>query len=67
MYIMGFPDSSIDKESTCNVGDPGLIPWRRESLPTPVFWPGKFQGLYSLSVSKSRTQLSDFHFHFKCI
>ena len=26
MYIMGFPDSSVDKESTCNVGDPGLIP-----------------------------------------
>ena len=21
--------------------------WRRESLPTPVFWPGKFHGLYS--------------------
>ena len=23
------------------------IPWRWERLPTPVFWPGKFQGLYS--------------------
>ena len=22
-------------------------PWRRERLPIPVFWPGKFQGLYS--------------------
>ena len=22
-------------------------PWRRERLPTPVFWPGKFHGLYS--------------------
>ena len=22
-------------------------PWRRERLPTPVFWPGGFQGLYS--------------------
>ena len=21
------------------------IPWRRERLPTPVFWPGKFHGL----------------------
>ena len=20
-------------------------PWRRESLPTPVFWPGEFRGL----------------------
>ena len=25
----------------------GKIPWRRERLPTPVFWPGDFQGLYS--------------------
>ena len=23
------------------------IPWRRERLPTPVFWPGEFPGLYS--------------------
>ena len=22
-------------------------PWRREWLPTPVFWPGEFHGLYS--------------------
>ena len=25
----------------------GKIPWRRESLPTPVFWPREFHGLYS--------------------
>ena len=25
----------------------GKIPWRRERLPTPLFWPGEFQGLYS--------------------
>ena len=25
----------------------GTIPWRRERLPTPVFWPGEFHGLYS--------------------
>ena len=23
----------------------GKIPWRREGLPTPVFWPGEFHGL----------------------
>ena len=23
------------------------IPWRRERLPTPVYWPGEFHGLYS--------------------
>ena len=25
----------------------GMIPWRREWLPTPVFWPGEFHGPYS--------------------
>ena len=39
-------------------------PWRRERLPTPVFWPGEFHGLYIVhGVTKSRTQLKDFHFH----
>ena len=97
---MGFPDSSVVKESTCNAGDPGSIPgsgrsagegigypfqyswaflvaqlvknlpamqetwvgkipWRRERLPTPVFWLGEIHGLYE--VAKSQTRLSDFH------
>ena len=49
----GFPGSSTGKESACNAGDPGSIPgsgrspWRRERLPTPVFWPGEFHGLWS--------------------
>ena len=40
---MGFPDSSVGKESTCNAGDPisifwvREIHWRRDRLPTPVF------------------------------
>ena len=92
----GFPGNSAGKESTCNAGDPSLIPqsgrsdgegigyrlqyswpslvthmvknppakqetqfcslgwedpWRRERLPTPVFWEncqycGEFHGLY---------------------
>ena len=29
------------------------IPWRRERLPTPVFWPGEFHGLNSQGVAKS--------------
>ena len=42
---LGLPDSSAGKESTCNAGDLGSIPgWER--LPTPVFWPGEFHGLY---------------------
>ena len=28
------------------------IPWRRERLRTPVFWPGEFHGLYSPWGSK---------------
>ena len=39
----------------------GKIPWRRERLPTPVFWPREFHELHG--VAKSRTRLSDFHFH----
>ena len=27
----------------------GKIPWRRERLPTPVFWPGEFHGVYIYS------------------
>ena len=30
----------------------GKIPWRRERLPTPVFWPGGFYGLFSPRVHK---------------
>ena len=41
----------------------GKISWRRERLPTPVFWPGGFHGLYSTWGRKSQTQLSNFHFH----
>ena len=33
----------------------GKIPWRRERLPTPVFWPGEFHGLYSRACKESDT------------
>ena len=39
----------------------GKIPWRRERLPTPVFWPGEFHGLYSPWCHKESTPLRDFH------
>ena len=41
---MGFPDSSIGKESTCNAGDPGSIPGLGRSTgegigyPLPYSW-----------------------------
>ena len=64
---------SDGKESSCNIGDLGLIPgfqrfpWRWEQLPTPVFWPREFHGrrnpvCYSPWVTKSWTWLSNFHF-----
>ena len=33
-----------------------------ERLPTPVFWPGGFHGLYSPWGAKSQPRLSDFNF-----
>ena len=70
VVLLGFPGGSDSKESTCNAGDPGLIPVLRRSL-------GKGNGFtlqYSClgnpmdrgtwqttvhGVTKSRTQLSD--------
>ena len=49
--ILGFPGGSDSEESACNVGDLGSIrkiPWRREWLPTPVFFPGESHGQRSL-------------------
>ena len=68
-YTEWVPCGSAGKESTCNAGDLGLIPGLGRS-------PGKGQG-YPLQysdqensvdctvpgVTKSQTQLSDFHFH----
>ena len=37
----------------------------KKRLPTPGFWPGEFHGLYIVhEVTKSRTWLSNFHFHY---
>ena len=41
--FVGFPHSSVGKESACNAGDPGSIPgsgrsrWRMDRLPIPLF------------------------------
>ena len=36
---MTFPDSSVGKESTCNAGDPGLIPGSRRSSGEGIGYP----------------------------
>ena len=46
--FLGFPGGSAGEESTYNAGDLAWEdPWKRERLPTPIFWPGEFHGLYS--------------------
>ena len=53
LTIQSFPCDSAGKESACNAGELGSNPGLRRSpgegkgLPTPVFWPGEFHGLYS--------------------
>ena len=37
--MMGFPGSSVGKESTCNSGDPGLIPGSRRSTEEGIGYP----------------------------
>ena len=74
---MGYPvqyswaslGAQLVKETACNVGRSGFdswvekIPWRKERLPTPVFWPGEFLGLYSPWGHKE-SNMSDCHYHF---
>ena len=36
---MGFPDSSVVKESACNAGDPGSIPWSGRSAGEGIGYP----------------------------
>ena len=52
--VLGFPDGSSDKESTCRcrrcrfVPWVRKIPWRRKLKPAPVFLPGESQRQTSL-------------------
>ena len=43
----------------------GKIPWRRERLPTPVFWPREFHGLYSPWGRKESDTTECIHVHSK--
>ena len=68
--LMGFPCGSAGKESACNAGDLGLIPGFGRSPGEGKGYPLQYSGLENsmdytvLRVAKSRTRLSDFHFHF---
>ena len=70
----GFSHSSVDKNSTCNAGDPGLIPESGRSPGDGIGYPFQYSDLensmdYSPWGRKSRTRLSDFHFQhlFMCL
>jgi len=67
--------AQLDKKILLQCGRPGFdprvgkIPWGREWLPTPVFWPGEFHGLYDPWGHKEleKTERLSLHFIFiKC-
>ena len=43
--MLGFPDSSVGKESASNVGDPGSIPGSRRSPGEGKDYPLQYSGL----------------------
>ena len=65
---MGFPDSSVGKESTYKAGDTGSIPGSGRSTGEGIGYPLQYSGLENSmdcivhGVTKIQTQLSDFHF-----
>ena len=46
-FFFFFFTTEPPRKPYCRIIGLGRFPWRRERLPTPVFWPGKFHGLYS--------------------
>ena len=68
-FFMGFPDSSVGKESTCNVGDLGLIFGLGKSPGEGKDYPLQYPGLENSmdcivhGVTESWRRLSDFHFY----
>ena len=64
-----FPGGSNGKASAYNVGDMGLILWRRKWQPTPALLPGKSHGWrsmvgYSPWGCKELDTTERLHFHF---
>ena len=67
--FLGFPCGSAGKESACSTGDLGLIPGLGRSPGEGKGYPLQYSGpensmdCVAHGVAKSRTQLSNFHFH----
>ena len=68
--LSSFPCGSAGKESACNAGDLALIPglgrFPGEGKSYPVQYSGLENSMDSIAhgITKSRTRLSYFHFHF---
>ena len=46
IYIVGFPDSSVGKESACNAGDPGSIPGSGRATGEGIGYPLQYSWAY---------------------
>ena len=70
--MQGFPDSSVGKESACNMEDLGSIPGMGRCPGEGKDYPLQYSGLEKSmdhivhGVTKSQRQLSDFYFHLVC-
>ena len=70
-YSLGFPGGSTCEECTHSVGDLGLIPGLGRPPRKGKGYPLQYAGLENSvdcvvhGIAKSRTRLSDFHFHFQ--
>ena len=60
--LLGFPCGSAGKESACTVEDLGSILGLERSPGEEKGYPLQYSGLEYSRVTKSQTQLSDFHF-----
>ena len=63
--FLGFPSGSAGKGSACNVEDLqcGRTPGKGKGYPLQYSGLENFMDYIVHGVTKSRTQLSDFHFH----
>ena len=68
---VGFPDSSVGQEFACSAGDPNWIPGSGRSPGEGKGYTLQYSGLENSmdcivhGVTKSHTQLSNFHFHLR--
>ena len=55
IYLQGFPDSSVGKESACNAGDPGSIPGWVRSTGEGIDYPPQYSWVSCVSAGKKST------------